>query len=199
MKLKFLVAGWVVALAGALPAAAHINQYSTSLFGPLEQPTPNNSPGVGVAVVTLDVDTMMMRVQAGFNGLLGNVSVAHIHCCTAVANDGIAGVATPTPSFPGFPAGSTFGFYDQTFDLSLASSYNNPAFIIANGGTVGGAFSALLTGLDGGKAYFNIHTNLFPGGEIRGFLAPIPEPGTYAMMLAGLALMAVIAIRRRRQ
>ena len=46
-------------------------------------------------------------------------------------------------------------------------------------------------------AYFNIHTTAFAGGEIRGFLAPIPEPETYALMLAGLAAVGVAARRRR--
>jgi CHRD domain len=35
---------------------------------------------------------------------------------------------------------------------------------------------ALLTGLAAGEAYLNIHTTLFPNGEIRGFLAPVPGP-----------------------
>ena len=43
-------------------------------------------------------------------------------------------------------------------------------------------------------AYLNVHTNFRPGGEIRGFLQPIPEPSTFA--LAGVALLA-LAVRRR--
>lgn len=31
----------------------------------------------------------------------------------------------------------------------------------------------------------------------RAFMAPVPEPGTYAMLLAGLGLMGVLARRRR--
>jgi hypothetical protein len=34
-------------------------------------------------------------------------------------------------------------------------------------------------------------------GRHQDLLAPIPEPGTYAMFLAGLGLMAGIARRRR--
>jgi hypothetical protein len=47
MKLKVSLATLVFAMAIALPAAAHTQQYSTSLFGPLENPV-NASPGVGV-------------------------------------------------------------------------------------------------------------------------------------------------------
>jgi hypothetical protein len=105
-------------------------------------------------------------------------------------------VATAIPTFPDFPAGVRAGVYDHTFDMKDASNYN-PAFIAANGNNVDGAFSALLTGLNTGGAYSNIHSAMFPMGEIRGFLAPIPEPETYAMLLAGLAIISAVARRRR--
>ncbi len=54
----------------------------------------------------------------------------------------------------------------RLFDLTLASSYNS-AFITAHGGTVAQAEADLIAGLLGGQTYLNIHTNLFPGGEIR--------------------------------
>jgi hypothetical protein len=51
-----------------------------------------------------------------------------------------------------------------------------------------------------GRAYINFHTTQFPGGEIRGALiAPIPEPETYALMLAGLGAIGWVARRRKLQ
>ncbi len=137
-----------------------------------------------------------MHVEASFSDLTGTTTASHIHCCTALPDSGTVGVATQTPSFVGFPLGVTAGTYDHTFDMALSSSYN-AAFVTASGGTVSGAFSALTGGLDTSKAYFNIHTSTFAGGEIRGFLHPVPEPETYALMLLGLA--AVGAVTRRRQ
>lgn len=155
---------------------------------------PNNtqSPGTGVAFVTITGD--QMRVQATFSGLLANVTVAHVHCCTAAPGTGSAGVATPTPSFPGFPAGVTAGSYDQLFDLTLASSWN-AAFVTANGG-IPGARAAFVNGLNSGRAYFNVHTTLFTAGEINGFSVLVPEPSTYALLATGLVGLA--AVRRRR-
>ena len=52
--------------------------------------------------------------------------------------------------------------------LNLASY--NPTFVAANGGTAASAAKALLAGIQAGQAYLNIHSMMFPGGEIRGFL-----------------------------
>ena len=196
MRLAALLTGLVLALSTAL-AGAHEVEYKVILDGASESPS-NASPGSGTGLVTFDLDLVTMRVQASFVDLMGTTSASHIHCCTAVPGAGTAGVATVTPSFTGFPLGVTSGSYDHTFDLSMASSYN-PAFITASGGTVSDALNALLFGAADGKAYLNIHTSMFPGGEIRGFLVPVPEPGTYLMLLAGLGLFGFVAARRARR
>ena len=106
-----------------------------------------------------------------------------------------------TPTFSGFPLGVTFGSMDQTFDTLSAASYN-PAFVTANGGVVANAEAVLFSGLSAGTAYLNVHTSAFPNGEIRGFLVavtPVPEPETYALFLAGLASLGVVARRRQRR
>lgn len=146
--------------------------YWATLSGPAEAP-PNNSPGTGSSLVTIDVAANTMRVQATFSGLLAGVTASHIHGPTAVAGAGTAGVATAVPTFPGFPSGVTFGTYDQTFNMLLASSYN-PSFMTNNGGTPASAFAALRAAIAAGKAYLNIHSSMFPGGEIRGFLTECP-------------------------
>ena len=126
-----------------------------------------------------------MRVQMFFDDLLGLTTASHIHCCAPVGSN--AGVASQLPTFSGFPSGVTSGTYDQTFDMTLASSYN-AAFITAHGGTTAGAFADLFGGMLDGNAYLNIHTSQFGGGEIRGQLAAIPEPSTWAMMLVGFGV-----------
>jgi hypothetical protein len=194
MKLRALVSlGFASLLAISLPAAAHIEVFATSLTGPGEAP-PNKSLGTGQALVTFDFDQARMRVQVTFSGLSGITTASHIHCCTAIPGVSTAIVATQTPTFIDFPLGVTSGSYDHTFDMTVASSYN-PAFITAQGGTVGDAFNALALGLEGGTAYLNIHTDLSPGGEIRGFLHTVPEPQTLALVAIGIG---ALALRRRR-
>ncbi len=176
-------------------AQAHEAVFRADLLGASETP-PASTPATGLGTVTIDFDLLTMRVQESFSGLTGTTTASHIHCCTTDPFTGNAGVATQLPSFSSFPTGVTSGSLDQTFDMSLASSYN-PAFITAHG-DVSGAFGALVVGLETGRAYLNIHSTAFPGGEIRALLAPVPEPETYALMLAGLALMAPMLGRRRR-
>lgn len=191
-----VVTALLAAATFASPAFAREVKYFADLGGAAEA-VPNASPATGSVMLTIDLDLFTMKVDATFSGLTGTVAAAHIHCCTAMPNAGTAVVASPLPSFPGFPTGVTSGSYMQTFDLTLASSYS-PAFLSANGGFAGGAFSGLLAGLDGGKAYLNIHTTEFAAGEIRGFLAPVPEPETWAMLLGGLGLIGWAARRGQR-
>ncbi|MDF2900913.1 MAG: sorting domain protein [Phenylobacterium sp.] len=185
--IKMLAIAACLSVAGAAQAAT---VYTTTLAGSNENP-PNASPGTGQSTLTINGD--LMTLQASFAGLLTGTTAAHIHCCASPPSN--ASVATPVPTFPGFPTGVTSGSYLQTFDLSLASSYN-PAFVTANGG-VAAAQAAFLAGLAGGQAYLNIHTVGFAGGEIRGQYAAVPEPGTWALMITGFGLVGAAARRRR--
>lgn len=185
-----------IALAAAVPVHAAPVVYTTTLSGPGENPS-NASPGTGVATVIFDLAAHTLEVKESFSGLLSTTTASHIHCC--IAPPGATGVATMLPTFSLFPLGVTSGTFDQTFNTLAAATYN-PAFVTTNGGTAAGAESALFAGLNSGQSYLNIHTNLFPSGEIRGFLAvtPVPEPETYALMLAGLALLRIAGRRDNR-
>jgi CHRD domain/PEP-CTERM motif len=183
---------WLLALPGT-PASALPLTYHASLDGPSEFP-PNASPATGFASIVLDTAAHTLDIQVTFSDLLGTDSAAHIHCCVSPqAAVPTAGVATQLPTFTGFPLGVTSGSYSHMFDLSLDTSWN-PAFEAANGGTAAGAEAALAAGLAQGFAYLNIHSSMFPAGEIRGFL--VPEPSTAALL--GSGILALAWERRRR-
>ncbi len=177
-------------LAAASLAHAAPQTFATSLSGAAESPA-TASPGTGVGTVVFDLTTHSLTVSETFSGLVAGTTASHIHCFTTLPGVGNAGVATMTPSFSALPAGVTSGTFSQTFDTSLASTYNQTFITLL--GSVAAAESALFTGMQLGETYLNIHTTAFPSGEIRGFLvlAPVPEPGTFALMLAGLGAIGL--------
>ena len=169
---RFLLAT-VAALALAVSSAsAAVIHYQTSLSGPNEG---NASPGTGTATLDIDTVTHLWTYHVDFQGLTGTTTASHTHAATATAGTGTAGVATTTPSYTGFPLGVTAGTWDHTFDMTLTSSYN-PSYISAHGGTTAQAEADLAQAIADGKAYLNIHSSTFGGGEIRGFWAPVPVP-----------------------
>ena len=199
MKPKFvLILSPIIAVALMLAAnatAAPI-EFVADLSGAHEVPS-NDSPGTGSVTATFDLATHMFDIHVTFSGLTSGTIAAHIHAPTLAPSSGKAGVATQVPFFEGFPIGVTSGTYDHTFDTSLASFYN-PAFITANGGTVASAEAVFAQALNEHKAYFNIHTDNFPSGEIRGFLRVLPVPEAIPTMLClGMGLIGLEMFRRK--
>ena len=88
-----------------------------------------------------------------------------------------------------------FGINNFKFKLLDSSAQ------VLTGPTSGGSFQ--VTGLSAGSYIFNVFGDVTgtAGGAYAGVIsaqtAPIPEPETYAMMLAGLAALGFLARRRQ--
>jgi hypothetical protein len=186
----------VLALAAAtgLAMPAFAQTYRAVASGTAESP-PNGSPGS--SMVTIDIGSTNLMVDMSFRDLVGTASAAHIHCCTTDAFTGTAAISVP---FTDFPTGEHTGDYTMAIPLYEDASYD-PAFLAAHGGSVKGAATALVDGINANEAYVNIHTSAYPGGEIRGFLvaAPVPEPAEWGLMAGGLAGLLWMGRRKRRE
>ena len=102
---------------------------------------PNASVGSGTAALTFDEGSLELCISAAFQDLSSNAIAAHIH------GPAPAGVNAPI-LFPltGFPVATSGSIPQQCFTLTAAQRDQ----------------------LCDGLFYINIHTQNFPGGEIRG-------------------------------
>jgi len=143
VPLLVLLTTVIAGLAVSVSSAGAATLFSATLRGTQEVP-PNASPAIGTATVLLGDDQTTITVTLVFAGLTGAAIAAHIH----VAPPGVNGpILIP---LIGFPA-TTSGAYVQTFALTAAQ----------------------VVQLQGGLFYINIHTPLYPGGEIRGQLGQV--------------------------
>ncbi len=150
--LAILVCG-VLGLGGNPARADTLAAYQALLNGAQESP-PASSPSQGVAFVTYNKTTKMLCYSMSFSPLAGTELVAHIH-----------GPAQPGPC--GTDACNGTVLLDITGGTG-PSPVGNP-----KAGCVGPLSKDDLKNLNKGLLYFNIHTTMFPLGEIRGQIFPI--------------------------
>jgi hypothetical protein len=110
------------------------------------------------------LDNGQLSYTLSYSGLEGgNALFAHIHLGQRSVNGGVivflCGGAPPASDKPACPA--TAGTVTGTID---------PADVIgpAGQGIAAGEFDELIRAMRAGVTYANVHTPMFPGGEIRG-------------------------------
>jgi hypothetical protein len=172
MRKSVLAVAVLASLAAApVPAVASIDTYAAFLYGTNESPAADLD---GFGAATLVIDNVANTVSWAF--LVLNIDLplnnAHIH-------RGAAGVNGPViVDFSRSLTGS--GLFDA--DLSQVTPTTASGF------------------------YVNLHNATYPGGALRGqlqfvgtaALPPVPEPGSYALMLAGLGVLGFMARRGKR-
>ena len=150
--------------------------------------TSTGSGGIGGTGIILDTDTNIISIdiewgsENGYSDLTGEVVLLHLH--------------GPTASLP------PFNFGEMTMDLIInlgnSLNFNSSA---SGGGLIDQFFlsNQEVEYLLSGRTYINVHTSMYPMGEIRGYLLPvsaIPEPGTTT--LVAFSLITPWLNRRRR-
>jgi hypothetical protein len=129
----------------------------------------NGSPASGFGQVVLNVSQTQITVDENWSGLTAPATASHIHGPAGAGTN--ASVLFP---FSGVPASTSGAIPEQSFAITPTQ------------------VSQLFAGL----YYMNVHTSTFPGGEIRGQLLLVPEPGTAALI--GVGSLALWIGRRKR-
>lgn len=192
-----------VAAAFAVPVGAQavVIQFNANLNAANELHMPASSAtGVGTlfyddkGTVSLADDTY--DVALSVFGLTGVATAFHIHGAATVLETAPVRVALDAAPFVSFISGGTLLVGGDSVPAPVSIPATAPS--ATNAGHPSMSFLAMLQGQ---LAYFNVHTAMFGSGEVRGQLievAVIPEPETYALMLAGLGLVGWAAGRRRK-
>lgn len=148
-------------------AAGAATWFDTLLDGDQEVPA-NTSPGLGFGSVLLNDLEDLITVNLWWQNLTTAPTAAHIH---GPAGPGVNGPIVFT--LTGVPAATTGSIPEQSFAISQEQ----------------------VNWLKSGLLYFNIHTSQYPGGEIRGDIHPVPEPG--GLIALGVGLVGLAAAMKR--
>lgn len=169
----------ILALLTLAPRAdAQASIFQALLFGENEVP-PNGSPAFGVSLLVYNLGTNQFELSTGFVGLSAAPIGGHIHRAPPGVNGPI--IFNFTSALPPAPFGSTVPLNGT---LSADDEVN----------------------LFAGNLYVNLHTPLFPAGEIRGQLlfvggdmpgTVVPEPATVVLLASGMLGLGIIGVRRR--
>jgi CHRD domain-containing protein len=162
----------LLALVGLLPSMAQAQKraFKTSLIGFEEVPSLSTTGG-GTFELRIDHGDTGFDYTLSYSGLVGNVLQAHTHIGQQGVNGGImvffcTNLGNGPPGTQACPQSGTVTGRITAADVIGPSAQ----------GIAAGEFAEVLKAIRGGAAYANVHSSVFPGGEIRGQLVQGEKP-----------------------
>jgi hypothetical protein len=183
-----------LAALSALPLAAQATVYQfNATLNAAQEVSASASTATGVATLSYDDMGTVSLADDSYNftmsvfGLSGGAipgtaaSAYHIHGPAAAGVNGPVRVSLDAAPFVSLNAGSTL--------------------LVGGNGVAPSSFGAMSMkdALMGSLAYVNVHTAANQAGAVRGQLllvSVVPEPSSYALLLAGLGVVGFVARRR---
>jgi len=157
----------VIAVMGGLLATATVakaEQIGALLTGYEESPAVSTA-GRGEFTATIDGD--VISYTETFSGLQGTVTQSHIHVGQLSVNGSVVIFLCQTAANPD-PTGLAPECPQEGSVTGTITAANVIAGATASQQLAAEDLAAVLTAIRAGAAYANVHTNLSPGGEIRG-------------------------------
>ncbi len=168
-----ILLSFAFAMAATATAAARGDMMFVANLSADQEVPPRSSTATGFGTFLLNDSETELSFDISFSGLSSGASALHFHNAPFGSNGRVVrGIAIQA----GVTSGNITGSWLSTDGMPLTSF--------------------LVDELKAGRIYVNLHTTTFPGGEIRGQLAAVPEPASLGLVAGGMALCGVY--RRRR-
>jgi hypothetical protein len=138
---------------GARHVRAELNGY--------QEVTSISTTGEGSFTASIDDENQLIFYELSYSGLEGTTTTAaHIHFAQRSVNGGVHAFLCGGGDKPSCPAteGTVTGVIDAVDILAT----------VPDRGIEAGAFDEFVQAIRAGHTYANVHTNKWPGGEIRG-------------------------------
>jgi CHRD domain len=157
----------------ALATVAKADQIGALLTGYEESPSVSTA-GSGEFTATVDPGGEAIEYTETYNGLQGTVTQSHIHVGQLGVNGSIVIFLCQTAANPD-PTGLAPECPQEGTVSGTITAANVIAGAEASQQLAAGDLAAVVTAIRAGAAYANVHTDVSPGGEIRGQIRTIAK------------------------
>lgn len=170
MRKRIMLATAMLALAAAAVVVAQSFKSIKEVLSGFEEVPVVSTTGSGEFSATINKDETQISYRLSYANLEGNIQQAHIHLGQRSVNGGISvwlcsNLPTPpTPASPPFPP--TQACLSSPATITGVITPNHVVGPTGQG-IAPTEFAELIRAIKAGKTYVNIHTDKFPGGEVR--------------------------------